>query len=106
MNLKPCSCTYLLNAELKAGSAWETKYMLHDHFWTPKGAFFSHFNLDKKTNYRHFQGTKIHNYFILNTQRVFHISSNSQANCLSAKDLGESQLSGSTMVENTLRLRM
>lgn len=78
---------YLLNPELKAGSAWETKYMLRDHFWTSKG-FFLHFNLDKKTNNRHFQGTKIHKYFILNTQHVFQISSNSQANCLSTKDLG------------------
>lgn len=57
--------------------------------------------MGKKTNDRHFQGTKIQSDFI-DTQHVFQISSNSKANCLSAKDLGESQFSGSTMVETTL----
>lgn len=48
--------------------------------------------MGKKTNDRHFQATKIQNNFIHDAQHLSQISSNSQANCLNTKDLGESQL--------------
>lgn len=65
--------------------------MLHEHFQTAQG-FFKILTWAKRQMTDIFQGTKIQNNFIHDAQYLSQISSNSQANCLDTKDLGESQL--------------
>lgn len=97
-NSMPCSCTCLLNTELKADQT-EKPDMFRIIFWCPKASFYFFILIwDQKTYNRHFQVTKIQNYFILRTQCVFQISIMSQASCL---DPRKSQLSDSTMVETS-----
>lgn len=97
-NSMPCSCTHLLNIELKADQT-EKPDMFRIAFWHPKASFFFFIlTWDQKTYNRHFQVTEVQNYFILRTLCVFQISITSQA---SYSDPGKSQLSGSTMVETS-----